>query len=160
MEELRRATCAFAHLHKIRRVFLLSDRCWSTHACYVHCRSCTSPCPLSAWPLYGTRGVQIVLVSLRSYLDSLNPCTCLSCFTKTLSRRMSSAGVRGNTHSLAEDTLLHNVKAFIDPKGRERHICKAVLSLGPRHHPGVLGGEGERPAQDAASASHSGCLFN
>lgn len=54
---------------------------------------------------------------------------------------MSSAGVRGNTHSLAEDTLLHNVKAFIDPKGRERHICKAVLSLGPRHHPGVLGGE-------------------
>lgn len=56
--------------------------------------------PLSTWPLYGTCGapaIRIGPVSLHSYLDSLSLCTCLSCLTQTLPRRMSLVNVRVNT---------------------------------------------------------------
>ena len=83
-----------------------------THSCDVHwiVPVHPPPCPLSAWPLYGTYGTsatQIGHVSLHSYLDSLNPCTCLSCLTKTLARRMSSASMRLNTPTFSLRPCLH-----------------------------------------------------
>lgn len=104
------------------------------------------PVPVSARPLYGTCGwsaTQIGPVSLRSYLDSLNPCTCLSCFTKTLPRRMSSASMRLGTPAFSLrpcvrlfklckteklKTTRKTTRKTFAPRGyyrKKKHICKA-----------------------------------
>lgn len=68
--------------------------------------------PLSTRPLYGTCGapaIRIGPVSLNSYLDSLSLCTCLSCLTQTLPRRMSLVNVRVNTATFTWSPFLSSL---------------------------------------------------